>query len=65
MGKIEQGFHVYEVGTFPGCAGVSQAGEKGASEGPAEVGSGDHPLAQAGEEDRGEEGLKGKSHPWL
>lgn len=60
-GKAERGFHVYEVGTFLVRAGVSQAGGKGVPEGPAEGGSGDCP----GEEGRGEEGMKGKSHPWL
>lgn len=48
-GKTAQRFHVYNVGTFLGCAGVSQAGEKEVSEGPAEAGRGDHPLAQTGE----------------
>lgn len=58
MVEIEQGVHIYEVDTFLGCAGVSQAGEKGCLEGPAELGSRDCPLAQTREE-----GMKEKSHP--
>ena len=60
---MEEGLHVYEVGTFVGHAGVSQAGEKGASEGPAEEGREEFPLARTGEEGRGKEGMKEKSHP--
>lgn len=65
VGKIEQGFHIYETGTFLGCAGVSHAGEKGPSERPAEGGSGDYPLAQTGEKGKGEEGIKENSNPCL
>jgi len=41
--KIEWVFHVYNVGILLGCADVSHPGVNGASESPADIGSGANP----------------------
>lgn len=41
--KIERIFHVYSIGILLGCAGVSHTGWNGASESPADMGSGANP----------------------